>query len=87
MDSYSIEQTFNLLLAMLAPKKQYDVFVMVQKAKEKFVLNIVDQMEPLNEDELTLVKIGEIVSAIKAYRYRTNCSLYEAKNKIDAVKA
>lgn len=43
-------------------------------------------MKPIHSDELLLVEYGYYIPAIKEYRYRTGCSLLEAKIAIDSVR-
>lgn len=40
-------------------------------------------MTPLEEDEIELLDRGKAIQAIKAYRERTGCRLWTAKNVVD----
>ena len=43
-------------------------------------------MSPVSDNERMLVKNGEYIQAVKEYRARLRCSLFEAKVAIDSVK-
>lgn len=89
IDSFHVENTFSILLAMLAPYQgAHDIYKKVDEAKQEFKELLFTRLPELTDDEkqmLTSGKLSNRIEVIKTYRVRTGATLRESKDKVDAV--
>lgn len=64
-----------------------DAYQTIMRILDGQIANAVDKLEPLDSEEIEVLKTGNIVSAIKLYRARTGALLVEGKVMCDDYRA
>lgn len=83
----NLAHVLNVRRTMEESKSNDDAYRTILQILDGQIANAVENLEPLNEEEVAVLRTGNMVGAIKLYRVRTGALLVEGKVMCDDYKA